>query len=161
MWYSVIIKLNQPLHITQLPHSHITPSVIHLHNPITDWWYTDITSHYTDITVSPPHPSTPHDVPDPWPGWGKSDNHIHNDYILLLIPTQVCQRWRSLARRLNLGCYIPSIERMRGDDSGQLRMVLRMWQATFPDGYTVRGCKNVLAAEVSFQWWSSWGLLSM
>jgi hypothetical protein len=41
---------------------------------------------------------------------------------------------------------------LKGDDSGQLRMVLRMWQATFPDGYTIRGCKNVLAAEVSCQW---------
>ena len=61
----------------------------------------------------------------------------------------MCQRWKSLARRLNLGWYIPSIERLRGDDSGQLRMVMRLWRDTFPDSYTVRGCKNMLAAEVS------------
>ena len=72
--------------------------------------------------------------------------------IMTIFLSQVCRRWRSLARRLSLGCHIPSIERIRGDDSAQLRMVLRMWQATFPDGYTVRGCKNALAAEVSFQW---------
>jgi len=71
----------------------------------------------------------------------------------LLADKKVCQRWKNLARRLQLGDHIPVIERRHRSDSGQLRKVIRLWQELFPDTFTVRGCKNVLAAEGLHHMW--------
>eukprot|EP00092_Neocalanus_flemingeri_P062251 GFUD01075052.1.p2 GENE.GFUD01075052.1~~GFUD01075052.1.p2 ORF type:complete len:102 (+),score=33.44 GFUD01075052.1:169-474(+) len=60
----------------------------------------------------------------------------------LVADKKVCQRWKNLARRLNLGSYIVSIERLCEEESGQLRLMLRLCQAVSPTSYTVRGIKS-------------------
>merc|ERR1711970_1453835 len=65
----------------------------------------------------------------------------------LLADKKVCQKWKNLARRLELGDHIPHIERRHGSDSRQLRMIIKLWQELSPETFTIRCCKNILAAE--------------
>jgi len=71
----------------------------------------------------------------------------------LLADQKVCQAWRGLAYRMNLGSYIVSIETEGGEDSVCLRLLLRLWSTAKPASYNVRGLKRVLAAEGLHHMW--------
>ena len=68
--------------------------------------------------------------------------------ILISLLLQVCQSWRGLASHLNFGCHLGSLEKHGGEDSGSLRLLLRLWSTAKPASYNVKGLKRVLAAEV-------------
>ena len=65
----------------------------------------------------------------------------------LLADRKVCEKWRSLALRLKLRHHIDGIEKMRGDETAQLRRVIKLWQMTSPESFTIIKCKQMLTSE--------------